>query len=251
VHVVERKTAVPSQCGPETLEVLVRDRVLDAQTRGGAATHAGGALCARVGSYQPAIVEETLRLTVLSSRGLLRHDRLPVGEQLAQRVVARAIVEDLAHAAAGGAEGCLQPVGVCEPGQVARPLDGTPRRLRDVELVKQPGEGELALYPRERPALGHSHRHPIRQQRARRGQQPCLLVRRQHDVDCSRGDHPLEEVEVCDGISAGRRAAMHSPDPPAEAHETERVGVENLDPVAKRPEAADNLTRCEAGPLCQ
>ena len=77
-----------------------------------------------------------------------------------------------------------------------------PPGLRQPELVEQPGELDLALHTPKRGRVRHRDRH-TRQQRRGGGEQPRLLVRRQHHVDQTLGNHALDELQIANRIDAG------------------------------------------------
>jgi hypothetical protein len=125
-------------------------RMVHAAAAGGAPAHAHPCLHAGVHGHQATVVEQALHLPVLPPHRLLGHQRPCLAAQQAQRRITRARIDNLPHAAAGGAERRLQPVGKPQTRQVGLLLDRSPSGLRQPELIEQPRERELALHTRER-----------------------------------------------------------------------------------------------------
>jgi hypothetical protein len=141
-------------------------RMVHAEAAGGAPAHAHPRLHAGVHGHQATVVEQALRLPVLPPHRLLGYQRPCLAAQQAlQRRITRARTDNLPHAAAGGAERRLQPVGKRQTRQVGLLLDRPPSGLRQPELIEQPRERELALHTRERGGVRDRDADPRWQQR--------------------------------------------------------------------------------------
>jgi hypothetical protein len=75
--------------------------------------------------------------------------------------------------------------------------------LRQPELVKQSGELDPTLDTVKRADTRDDNWH-TRQQRRGGCEQPRLLMRREHHVDPTLGNHLFDGVEIADRIGAGR-----------------------------------------------